>query len=90
MYVGILDGKALQVLSDVTGLVEWVDYIPVKEESAGRAHSTDNDGYLVSASQSASPSGTKWVDYIPVFVVSRSTPYSTDADGYIPFDDATV
>lgn len=90
MYVARFGDLPLQILSDVTGLTEWVDYIPVVAETAGRARSTDATGYLVSTSQSASPSGTKWVDYIPVYVVSRSTPWSTDSDGYIPFDDVVV
>ena len=90
MYVARFAGKPLQILSSVTGLTEWVDYLPVKAETGGRALSYDNTGYLTSTSQSASPSGTAWVDYTPVFVVSRNTPYSTGTDGYIPFEDVTV
>ena len=90
MYVARFGDKPLKVLSDVTGLVEWVDYIPVKEETGGRALSYDNTGYLSSTSQAADPAGTAWVDFIPVYVVARSTPYSTSSDGYIPFDDVTV
>ena len=90
MFVARFGDKPLRVLSDVTGLTEWLDYLPVVEETSGTARTYDDGGHLVSTSQSANPAGTAWVDFIPVFVVSRSTPYSTDADGYIPFDDVTV
>jgi hypothetical protein len=90
MYAARFGDKPLKILGSVAGLVEWVDYIPVVEETGGVARTYANDGYLVSESQSASPTGTAWVDFIPVYVVSRSTPWSTDADGYIPFNDVTV
>lgn len=90
MYAQRFGGLPLQILSDVTGLTEWVDYLPVKAETAGVSLTYNNDGYLTSPSQSASPAGVKWVDYIPVYVVARSTPWSTEADGYIPFEDVVV
>lgn len=90
MYVARFGDKPLKILSDITGLTEWRDYIPVKQVTSGTARTFDAGGHLVSTSQSASPTGTAWEDFIPVYVVSRNTPYSTDADGFIPFDDVTV
>lgn len=82
------DNRDIFPLSSVTGLTEWVDYIPVKANgSPNRLHSTDNLGALHANSVLGSITGkVKWVDYIPVFVVSRNTPWTTGTDGYIPFD----
>jgi len=88
--LGRFDNRPIYPLSDVTGLVEGVDYLPVKQESAGRANSYDNTGYFTASSVLASVTGlVAWVDYIPVYVVARTTPWTSGTDGYVPFFDVT-
>lgn len=75
-------------LASLVGLTRWVDYIPVKEVTPGRANSYDNDG-CVSVTKLASESGsTRWVDHIPVGVVADadSNMWRTDNTGFIPVD----
>ena len=80
------------VLADVTGLREWVDYIPVQEVALDSTliNKTDPGGFRQVNSLGSSSGLTAFVDYLPVFVVSgRTTPWSTDPDGYIPIYAAT-
>lgn len=86
------DQRKIYPLASVSGLTEWVDYLPVKlQGSPNRLNSTDNDGALHTTEVLASITGlVKWVDYIPVYVVVRSTPWVTSTDGYIPYDDVTA
>ena len=75
------------MLTDVSALTEWVDYIPVQEASllATSANRFDALGYQEVNSLSDNTGLTAFVDYIPAYLVTgRSTPWSTDADGYIP------
>jgi hypothetical protein len=81
------EGKTVYPLSDVTGLTEWADYIPV-EAIAVNVGRYDNDGSFPVVQVLTNIDGlTAWADYIPVYVVSRSIPWSTEADGYIPIED---
>lgn len=82
------DNRDIYPLPSVTGLTEWVDYIPVKANgSPNRLHSTDNAGALHATTVLGSITGkVKWVDYIPVFVVVRTNPWIVDTTGYIPYD----
>lgn len=80
------EGKTVLILSDITGMREWEDYIPVTASPSNPGR-FDNDGALpIVAVLTDSGGGTAWVDYIPVYIVSRTTPWSTDADGYIPIE----
>lgn len=71
---------AISLLSDVTGLQRWVDYIPVQfNPTPDNLNSYGaNDALLVSEE-----TGTVWVDYIPVFE-EGTVAWSTDNNGYIP------
>lgn len=86
------DNRDIYPLADVTGKVEWVDYIPVElQGSPNRLNSTDNNGALHASAVLANTTGkVAWVDYIPVFGVSRGTPWYVGPDGYIPYDDITA
>ena len=80
------NGYPIYVLSDVTGLTEWVDYIPVQQEQGGRAMSYDLAGYLMGEAVADTTGLTAWVDYIPVYAVSsRTIPWYVGANGYIPY-----
>jgi hypothetical protein len=73
------------VLSSVTGLTKWVDYIPVKEiVSPTRLNSYNKDDAMAVFPLASSSGKQAWVDYIPVFLVTTGTAWSTDVDGYIP------
>lgn len=83
--------KPIYPLTDISGLVAWRDYLPVKEQAApGRADSFDNDGYMTVSEVLASISGkVAWVDYTPVYVDDTATiPWSTDVGGFIPVSDS--
>jgi hypothetical protein len=66
----------LYILADVTGLVAWVDYLPVKEERDGRADSYDAEGSLEPPEVLEDITGlTEWVDYVPAYVSAGTTPW---------------
>lgn len=87
MSLNRFNGRPIYPLASKVGLVEWTDYLPVKQESAGRQDTTDATGYFKASSVLADITGlVKWMDYIPVYVeAGRSKPWSTDSTGYIPF-----
>ena len=77
----------LFALSDVTGLQEWVDYIPVQVETQNDAlkNKTDVGGYKEVNSLASDTGLLAWVDYTPVYLVTdRTKPWQCDPDGYIP------
>ena len=78
------------VLTDVTGLTRWVDYIPVKPPTTlntNFANTFETQGYLLTSSLSSISGKQAWLDYIPVYIDYAATiPYSTNASGYIPMD----
>lgn len=83
------EGKTIFVLSDVSGLTEWADYLPVMEASTNPGR-FDNDGAFPVVQVLETPEGlTAWADYIPVYLVVRTIPWSTEPEGYIPFEDVT-
>jgi hypothetical protein len=73
------------VLSSVSGLTKWIDYIPVKEVTTPTTlNAYDNDD-AIAVSPLVSTSGKlAWKDYIPVFLVTTGTAWSSDNNGYIP------
>lgn len=73
------------VLSSVSGLTKWIDYIPVKEVAAPTKLNSYNESDAMSVSPLVSTSGKQaWIDYIPVFIVTSGTAWSSNNDGYIP------
>ena len=73
------------VLSSVTGLTKWIDYIPVREVSSPTKLNAYDNNDAISVSPLASASGKQaWIDYIPVFLVTTGTAWSSNNDGYIP------
>ena len=82
------DGQQLMtiyVLSSVSGLTKWVDYIPVKRIDVGTKNSYNNDGYI-GVSQVASTTGlAAFKDYIPVYLDESATDaWTVNATGFIP------
>ena len=78
---------AVSFLSDITGLVEWVDYIPVKSASYDQAlaNTTNAGGFQLTYTLPSLVGQVGWIDYIPVYEYAGGTiPFSTDAGGYIP------
>jgi len=77
-------------LSDVSGLTEWIDYIPVKEVTTNTTveNTYANNGYIVTNAIADVTNLNKWEHYIPVYDVTSDTNYnkkwSTDVGGYIP------
>jgi hypothetical protein len=77
------------ILSSVTGLKRWVDYIPVKSGAySGRDDSFDEEGCLTPAALSSTTGLTAWVDYVPVFEVSDADEFrwSFDDRGFYPVE----
>lgn len=76
-------------ITDTTGLVEWTDYIPVKEVAAGavKRNRYATDGAIavnVLASASGLQAGR---DYIRIYVDNTKTiPWSSDDGGFIPVE----
>jgi surface protein len=77
-------------LSDVSGLTEWLDYIPIKvvAENTAVENTYANDGYVLGNVISDVTNLNKWEHYIPVYNVTSDVNYnktwSTDVGGYIP------
>jgi hypothetical protein len=74
-------------LSSVSGLQEWIDYIPVKSISSGTPNQYSNDGYKTINSVASVVGLQVYVDYIPVYVdASKTVPWSCDSNGFIPLE----
>lgn len=74
------------VLSSVAGLQAWIDYIPVKQDTAGLQN--HYDGHILSNALTDITGKQAWVDYVPVYIVAGATEkYSTNSSGYIPLSD---
>lgn len=81
------DSCVVYFLTSISGLVRWVDYIPVKWVSTSSTkESTFNvDGYQPITALPNITNKVRWLDYIPVYVDNSATvPFSTNANGYIP------
>lgn len=83
-----IEGRlVLGVITDITGLNEWQDYIPVVAQTNPVASSRNtfaNDGYMGVNVLSSLTGLNAWIDYIPCYVVTgRSSPFSVSPDGYI-------
>lgn len=77
----------VDVIADTTGLVSWVDYIPVKQTAASPhiPNSYDADGAMELDVLGDTTGLQAWLDYIPVFEDNTLTkPWTTDVGGYIP------
>jgi len=80
-------------LDDITGLVRWVDYIPVQtaaDTAADKIGTYENDGALYTQRLDDLTNKVKWVDYIPVYITAdaASGRWRTDNDGWIPVTEA--
>lgn len=83
---GVFGYKNVFVLGSNTGLVQWVDYIPVQflTVTADKVDRYVPGGALACKALGSVTGLTKWVDYIPVFVTSNTGTFRTDDTGYIP------
>lgn len=74
-----------------SGLVKWVDYIPIKEVVPGTGHvrTYENDGAMAVETLSSVTGLVAWVDYLPVVPVTDSAQWRSDNDGFIPVDGFT-
>jgi len=80
------------VLASITGLTEWVDYIPIQEASllAVSANRYDALGYQTTNNLASDTGLVAFKDYIPVYIVTgRTTPWNTGPTGYIPVYNVT-
>jgi len=86
-----LDDKPVFLLSSITGLTSWVDYIPVQYDSAASPRRFDNDGaYAISALLDNVSGLSAWKDYTPAYLDSTATERSSaSALGYIPIIEQT-
>lgn len=81
--------KVVFVVTDLTGLVRWVDYIPVSEVPGCEAGRYEEDGCWATLPLSSTTGKTAWVDYIPVGEVppEPAGKWRYENDGWIPVDD---
>jgi surface protein len=77
-------------LTHISGLTEWIDYIPIKvvAENTAVENTYANDGYVLGNVIPDVTNLNKWEHYIPVYNVTSDVNYnktwSTDVGGYIP------
>lgn len=75
-------------LTDVTGLREWTDYIPVQYVTfiEGKKNTYDDDGFKWVYPLGDITGLTAWVHYTPVYVVADPPEEESryDDDGWIP------
>lgn len=72
-------------LSSITGLKQWIDYIPVKNNASPTRLNSYGTNDAMSVSPLVSITGKKaWIDYVPVYAVANGTPWSSGQTGYIP------
>lgn len=72
-------------LPSVSGLVRWIDYIPVKTVSTSGKPANSYSGYM-NTNKLVSISGlVSWTDYVPVYQDASATQeWMVSATGYIP------
>jgi hypothetical protein len=84
------NGKTRMVvdnIADVTGLVRWVDYIPVQQTTASPhiPNSYDNDGAIELDVLSDTTGLTAGIDYVVVYEdAAADKPWQVSSDGFIP------
>lgn len=77
----------VDVITDLTGLVRWVDYIPVKQTAASPhiSNSYNADGAMELDVLGDTTGLQAGLDYIRVYEDAAATiAWSTNAGGYIP------
>ncbi len=73
-------------ITDLTGLVRWVDYIPVKfSPDTDKPNRYDNDGALYISAIPSIVGKQAGLDYIRIYVDSAATKrWTVSSDGFIP------
>lgn len=73
-------------ITDLTGLVRWVDYVPVKfSPDTDTPNSYDNNGALYVSALDSISGLQAGKDYIRIYVDSAATKrWTISADGFIP------
>jgi hypothetical protein len=73
-------------ITDLTGLVRWVDYIPVKfSPDTDKPNRYDNDGALYISAIPSIVNKQAGLDYIRIYVDSAATKrWTVSSDGFIP------
>lgn len=77
-------------LPSVTGLVRWVDYIPVRvvTPGAGKTGTYDDSGCLAVVALASETGSIRWIDHLPVYSEGTDK-WRYNDDGYIPIDTLT-
>lgn len=83
--------KIVFVLSDLTGLVRWVDYIPVAVVPGCEAGRYEENGCWATLPLASDSGKVAWVDYIPVGEVAPDDTgkWRYENNGWMPVDDLT-
>jgi hypothetical protein len=77
----------VEIITDVTGLVRWKDYIPVQfiTDESDIPNKYDNNGYLLVSQLFDTTNKQAGVDFIKIYEDYTATKkWSSDNDGYIP------
>lgn len=77
----------VQIITDTTGLVRWIDYIPVQfiTDESYIANKYDNNGYILVDHQQDLTGKQAGKDYIRIFADYTTTKkWSSDNAGFIP------
>lgn len=72
------------LLSSVTELTKWIDYIPVKVTGTV-ANSYNNNGFIAISALGSITGKTSWLDYVPMYVDASATDaWQSSSSGFIP------
>lgn len=77
----------VEIITDVTGLRRWIDYIPVQfiTDESNIPNKYDNNGYLLVSQLFDTTGKQAGKDYIKIYADYAATKkWSSDNDGYIP------
>lgn len=75
----------VNILADVTGLKEWIDYIPVKNTVSPTINSYNNDGAIEIYEIPSTTGKQAGKDYINVYEdAAKTVAWSSNNNGYIP------
>lgn len=75
----------VNIITNISGLTRWVDYIPVKDTAPYTANSYNNNGALDLDIKTDVTGLQAGKDYIRIFADAAATkPWQVSSDGYIP------
>jgi hypothetical protein len=86
IYSGLNTKQTVYILSSISGLKAWKDYIPCKTITSPTSYNRYDAGSVVLVNPLGDITGLiQWKDYVPIYIDAGYTiPWSTNEGGYIP------